>query len=113
MNTTSLDAMLNFCDFVFARIPGHLAKYIMTVLLYLVIIIFQILDQVSLNPSDAKCVEAKKNPKKNRSSDFLPGNCMSSFKFSSKREFNKYGCKKYSNRTKYELSLQLIDGVWF
>ena len=35
---------------------------------------FQILNQVSLNPKDAKCVAAKQNPKKNRSSEFLPGN---------------------------------------
>ena len=34
----------------------------------------QILNQVSLNPKDAKCVAAKQNPKKNRSAEFLPGN---------------------------------------
>ena len=33
----------------------------------------QTLDQVSLNPSDAKVSSARKNPKKNRSNDFLPG----------------------------------------
>ena len=37
---------------------------------------FQILDQVSLNPKDAKCVSAKQNPKKNRYAEFLPGNCI-------------------------------------
>ena len=36
-------------------------------------IFYQILDQVSLNPKDTKCVSAKQNPKKNRSADFLPG----------------------------------------
>ena len=33
----------------------------------------QTLDQVSLNPSDVKVSSARKNPKKNRSNDFLPG----------------------------------------
>ena len=36
------------------------------------IILSQVLDQVSPNPSDAKVAVAKKNAKKNRSKDFLP-----------------------------------------
>ena len=33
----------------------------------------QILDQVTLSPSDAKVTVAHRNPKKNRSTEFLPG----------------------------------------
>ena len=60
----------------------------------------QILNQVTLNPNDAKVTVARKNPKKNRSTEFLPGTSRLCWLWS-------------STILNYVCILQLTDGELF